>query len=184
MSEFAPKHTNKETYHSPEAAREQLEAIRKGLENKVEKAPDALNRQELSRRAEQQAVSGKELSHAEHTENKHHPVLVNKQLKEIAYNRTMTRVRKQLSAPSRAFSQLVHSKALDRPSEIASKTIARPSSMLGGALTAALGTSTLLWLTNHYGYEYNYLVVIALFAIGMFVGLFVELAWKTARRQR
>lgn len=184
MSEFEPKHGNKEAYRSPEAAREQLEAVRKEIEAKAEKAPDNKDTLELSRRVEQQAISGKEISRAEHTENRHHPVLVNKQLKDIAYNRTMTRVRKHLSTPSRAFSKAVHSKLLDRPSEIAAKTVARPSSMLGGALVAALGTSTLLWVTKHFGYEYNYLVVIALFAIGMFLGLFIELAWKTARRNR
>ncbi len=111
-----------------------------------------------------------------------HPVLVNKQLKDMAYSRALTRTRKHLSIPSRLLSRVVHSKALDRPSETVGKTIARPSSMLGGAFFALVGTSALLWITKKYGYEYNYLAVIVLFGIGMLVGLAIESLYKLIRR--
>lgn len=184
MSELAPKSPNNETLRPVESAREQLDEIRKELENKAEKSPDQKpDTTELAKRAEQYAISGKEFSRSEQADTRHHPVLVNKQLKDIAYSRTMTRVRKNLSAPSRVLSKAVHSRVLDKPSELASKTVARPSSMLGGAFFAAVGTSALLWITKHYGYEYNYLFVVFLFAGGMIAGLLIEVALKSLKKR-
>lgn len=164
----------------------ELEAIRekldRELESKAEKAKGShLDTEALSRTVEQHAISGKEMSPGDRADTKRHPVLVNKQLKDMAYLRAMTRVRKHLSIPSRAFSKVVHSKALERPSEVIGNTVARPSGMLGGAFVAAIGSSILLWVTKHYGYEYNYLAVILLFVIGLTLGLAVEILWKTFR---
>ncbi len=183
MSEFAPKQSH-EVLKPVNEAREHLDAIRKELESKAEKQPD--NKQEIgeiAKRVEQQAISGKEVPRAERAPQRQHPVLINKQLKDMAYSRTMLRVQKRLSLPSRYFSKAVHSKVLDKPSEFVGKTVARPSSMLGGALFAAIGTSLLLWTTKRYGYEYNYLAVILLFATGMVLGLLIELLWKTFKKR-
>ena len=175
--------------HGELLKKNELEAIRekldRELESNAEKAKNThLDTEQLSRSAEQQAISGKEMSHGDRADTKRHPVLVNKQLKDMAYMRAMTRVRKHLSMPSRAFSKVVHSKAVERPSEIIGNTVARPSGMLGGAFVATIGSSILLWVTKHYGYEYNYLAVILLFVIGMTLGLAVELLWKTLRLKR
>lgn len=138
----------------------------------------------LSRHVEQHAVSGKELAHGEH-ENNHqaHPVLVNKQLKEMAYHRAMTRTRKKLSPVSRGFSKLVHVQAIDRSSEFIGKTVARPAAMLWGAIFAFAGTSALLWITRHYGYEYNYLLAILLFVGGAILGTVLEGLWYLLKRK-
>ena len=83
----------------------------------------------------------------------------------------MLRIRKHLALPERALSKVVHSRVMEKPSELAEKTIARPSGLLGGAFFAAAGSSLLLWITKHNGYTYNYLLVILLFAGGMIVRL-------------
>lgn len=184
MSERAPQHHSPEQQHSPEAAAERLDAIRKELEAKAESQHGPEHSvEQIARTVEQHAISGKEMSRGDHADNRHHPVLINKQLKDMAYSRTMVRVRKRLSAPSRLLSRAVHSKVLERPSELASTTIARPSSMLGGAFIAAIGTSLLLWITKRYGYEYNYLAIVLLFAAGMILGLGVELAVKRLKKR-
>jgi hypothetical protein len=46
--------------------------------------------------------------------------------------------------------------------------------MMGGAIFAFIGTSILLWATKHYGYEYNYLLIILLFVGGAIIGLLGE----------
>lgn len=107
-----------------------------------------------------------------------------KQVREVSYNRTMTRTRKKLSAPSRAFSKVVHNPLIDKTSEFAGKTVARPSSMLSGAFFAFIGASALLWITNHYGYEYNYLVAIMMFVFGAIIGLILEFLIKSISRKR
>jgi hypothetical protein len=183
MSEHL-RQPNPEQHSNPETSAELLDNIRKELESRAEKHQgETPSIEDLSKKVEQHAVSGKEQVPHHSSERKHHPVLINKQLKDMAYSRSMTRVRKHLSLPSRTLSKAVHSKFLERPSELAEKTIARPSSLLGGAFVSAFGTTILLWLTKRNGYEYNYLAVILLFVGGMALGLCIEAATKTFRKR-
>lgn len=186
MSEQEPKPNTTETTES--LSNHELDAITEKLKSEAESKAEQANKnvlsaEELAKKVEQHAISGEEMSHGEVADNKHHPVLVNKQLKDMAYSRAMTRVRKHLSLPSKLLSKAVHSKVLDKPSEVIGKTVARPSGMLGGAIFAAIGSSALLWITKHYGYEYNFLAVILLFGFGLVVGLAVEAGWKALRKR-
>ena len=167
QQEKAPSHEHVERHDSAHIEKELTTAEKQhGNEKHIE---------QLSKHVEQKAVSGKEhtAGESESTHN-HHPVIVNAQLKDMAFSRAMTRTRKQLSPLSRNFSKVVHNKVVDRVSETAGKTIARPTSMLWGAVFAFVGTSALLWITRFYGYEYNYLVAIMLFVIGAIFGLALE----------
>ncbi len=187
--EHQPNGHNPEQQRKLEAIRDASDKLKNVHEKELTKAEkdhgDAQQVEQLRQTAEKHAPLSQELSRTE-KENTHqqHPVYVNKQLKETAYSRTLTRVQKRLSAPSRVFSKVVHSKALDKPSEVVGNTVARPSSMLGGALLAFVGTSILLWVTRRYGYEYNYLAVILLFIGGMAAGLLAEAAIKSFKRSR
>lgn len=186
MTEYI-KQSNEQERNSAEHISE-VEALRNKIEaettSNAEKAQGTVTVEQAARRVEQLAVSSQERSRAEHTpRQQHHPVMIGRHLKEMAYSRSMTRIRKQLSVPSRLFSKAVHSKVLDRPSEVIGNTVARPSGMLGGALFAAFGTSTLLWITKRFGYEYNYLAVVILFIIGLVVGVSLEFIYKALKKR-
>lgn len=114
---------------------------------------------------------------------KDQPVLVNRELKDMAYRRTLRRTQSKLSAPSRVFSKIIHQPAVEAVSEVAGKTIARPSGILVGGITAFLGSSLFLWIARHYGYEYNFLLFACFFVGGFFIGLFVELGLYMANRK-
>lgn len=139
----------------------------------------------IAKRAEHHAIAGKEISAGEneHTQSQH-PAMIGRHLKDMAFSRALTRARKKLPLPSRVFSRFVHLAPIDKASEVLGKTIARPSGMLGGAIVAFIGTSALLWITRHYGYEYNYLLVIMLFAAGMAIGLLGEVLLRAFRKSR
>jgi len=139
--------------------------------------------QRLQKHVEAQAASKNEQAHIEKEHNAQHPVLIRKDIKEIQFNRAMTRVRKKLSVPSRAFSRIVHVSAIDKSSEFIGKTVARPSGMLAGSLVAFIGTSILLWVTKYNGYEYNYLVVVILFVGGLIIGAAGEGLWRLLRKK-
>lgn len=100
---------------------------------------------------------------------------VNRELKAMAYARTMTRVRKQLSPVSQLFSRIVHQPAVNALSEVGAKTVGRPSGIIGGGLAAFVGTSIYYYLTKHYGYEYKFSVFLILLAGGFVVGWAAEL---------
>jgi hypothetical protein len=186
MSEKAPIHHGAEK--SEALSNRELENLREKLDRELDEKASKAEKQsrsieQLSKNVEQQAISGKEMSRGDKVDNKQHPVLINKHLKEVSYSRAMTRMRKNLSLPSRVFSKIAHNPVVDKPSEFIGNTVARPSGMFGGAFFAAVGSSILLWITKHYGYEYNYLAVILLFGIGLVVGLASELAWKSYKRR-
>jgi hypothetical protein len=140
--------------------------------------------EKIRAKVEQQAPLHVEKSHTEREHLSHnHPVIINKQLKDMAFSRSMTRTRKKLSKPSRAFSKVIHAPIVDKSSEFVGKTVARPSGMLTGAFLAFIGTSALLWITKYYGYTYNYLLVILLFVGGMVLGLALEGLYKVLRKK-
>jgi Ca2+-dependent lipid-binding protein len=111
------------------------------------------------------------------------PMLVNKDLKSIKYKRTLQSVQKDLKPAERVLSKVMHNEKVDAISEIAGKTIARPSGFLTGSIFAFVGSSVFLWVTKHYGYEYNFLFFVMLFAAGFALGLLVELMLRMANRK-
>lgn len=114
---------------------------------------------------------------------KDQPVLVNKELKNVAYRRTLKRTQGKLAAPERAFSKVIHNPVVEAVSEFGAKTVARPSGVLLGGIFAFAGSAAFLWIVRHYGYEYNYLLFALFFVGGFFVGLGVELGIKLASRK-
>ena len=188
MSEKLPKLLEAESHQTEAEIEPRQEALIDNSEgeNKGHEKSEQLE-ENLAEKVESKAISKEEhkvsSERSERTEQQH-PAIVNKQLKEMAYERALTRTRKHLSIPSRLFSKAIHSKILDRPSEAIGNTVARPSSMLGGAFFALVGTSLLLWITKKYGYEYNYLATILMFGGGMIVGLIVESIFKLIRHRR
>ena len=188
-AEKQPNTSNPEQQQKLEAIQEASDSLCNLHERELTKEEETHGEksqiEQILRTAESKAhAAAQERSHLEQSSNNHHPVLVNKNLKETSYHRTLVRTQKQLSRPSRVFSKMVHSKVLDRPSEAVGKTIARPSGMLGGAIVAFIGTSALIWITRHYGYEYNYLVVSMLFIGGMSAGLLLEALLRIIRLKR
>lgn len=114
---------------------------------------------------------------------KDQPTLVNKELKALAYKRTLHRMQRKLPAPSRAFSKVIHNPVVETVSDVTGKTVARPSGVLAGGIFAFLGSSLFLYITKHYGYEYNYLLFALFFVGGFFVGLLVELGLRLSNRK-
>jgi len=112
------------------------------------------------------------------------PMLVNRELKQMAYRRTLKRARSHLPAPARAFSKVIHHPAVEAVSEVAGATVARPSGVLAGGITAFLGSSLFLWIARHYGYEYNFLLFAALFVGGFMIGLIIELILRLVSSRR
>lgn len=110
--------------------------------------------------------------------------LVTRDLKKQALKRELKAVRRQLPAPARAFSRLVHQPVIRLASEAAGRTVARPSGLLGGGAMAFLGTALYLTFTKYYGIPYNYSVWLLLLAAGFVLGLVLELVlWPLTRRR-
>ncbi len=161
--------------HTPEQ-----EASKNEVASDIEQDKPSI--EQLTRSVETHARSREEYRQSlEKPKDDHHPVFASKQLKDLAYTRTLVRVRKQLSPVSRLLSKAIHSPVIDRPSEIVGNSVARPSAMLGGGIAALVGTTGVSWIVNHYGYEYNYLAIIVLFLAGATVGVIIEALVKAVK---
>jgi len=182
MSEKTYVHPEKErpSGEIQDHAREELDKLiqEKGLEAKQENE-QAKSEQldELRNETQAEAISTDDLlaRHVEQEQPAAAPGLVNKDLKEIKYKRTLQSVRKDLSKPERTLSKVIHNPLVDAVSSGAEKTVARPISLLTGAIFAFIGSSLYLFVVKHYGYEYNFLIFVLLFAAGFGLGLVVEL---------
>lgn len=96
------------------------------------------------------------------------------ELKMMARRRILKETRRHMPTAARALSKVVHQPVVEKASEIGAEVV-RPSGILGGGIFALLGSAVLLYITRHYGYEYNYLMFILLFVGGFIVGMIVEL---------
>ncbi len=113
--------------------------------------------------------------------SQHH---VTKDIKKLTFNRTLTRVRKRENVAERTLSRVIHQPSVERVSEAAGRTVARPSGILGGGILAFVGTLALLYITRKYGYEFNYLVFIMLFVAGFALGAVIELLGFALRNKK
>lgn len=165
LDQLAEKGRQSEQEHA-QKIKETLEDIRE--EAKEESAPAA----ELIKQ-EQEAIKNNEPAN----------LFVNDDLKSLKYKRTLQSVRKDLKPTERVLSRVIHNPAVDAVSEVAGKTIARPSGFLVGSIFAFLGSSAFLWTSKHYGYEYNFLLFAMFFVAGFVLGILVELAIRLANRK-
>lgn len=179
-----------EKLHStPETSIEPIdtsEALKRSLEQletaaKHEQQPDTT---ELRRQVEKLAVSGKESGAGEKHKASYHPHVSHKQIKHTAYVRTLAKVQEQLPTASRVFSKAVHQPTIEKVSNIGAQTIARPSGILAGGLSAFIGSGFVLYMSRKYGFQYNYTLFVALFVGGYFAGLFIELLARLIKRKQ
>lgn len=180
-------HIKAEHHEAPKASGEHHERLRHSVETKAEKSRNehSENLDDIRASIEKEAKSKHE-SHKAHSGEKsasNHPMFINRELKNMAFNRTLRRTQSKLPAPARAFSKVIHQPVVEAVSDAAGKTIARPSGMLLGGIFAFVGSSIFLWVSRHYGYEYNFLLFLAFFIGGFFIGLLVELGIFAANRK-
>lgn len=151
-----------------DSAQEHAEKVKETLEDIREEAKEEATTTEELVRQEEKAIKQSEDTN----------LFVNDDLKSLKYKRTLQAVRKDLKPTERVLSKVIHNQAVDAVSEVAGKTIARPSGFLVGSIFAFLGSSAFLWISKHYGYEYNFLMFAMFFAAGFILGLLVELALR------
>ena len=158
--------------YSEEAAKHQ-ERLREKLERNVE----SRNKETLEEDARKEALEKAHSKEKEHKkaeredapERKRGPI--SKKERDASFNRTMGEARQHMSAPSRAFSKVIHNKAVERTSEIAGSTVARPNAILSGSVFAFVLTLAVLVVARHYGYPLSGFETIGAFALGWLVGL-------------
>lgn len=189
MSEQLPR--NHELDNQNHEAHDELRS-HEAHRNNQEKSKELTNEQKnetlssIRKEVEQKAVSAEE-THIGQSEKKKDTTsqrFIDRELKDLMFVRTLTRIQKQLSPTERALSKVVHAKPVDKLSSVGEKTIARPFGILGGSTLALLGSLFSTYLSKHFGMKYNLIVFILLFTIGYCLTTIVELIFKNLFRSR
>ena len=152
----------------------ELENLREQLEKSAEQSPEKnidkarhevekATAEELEKRAPEQE---RQPSPAERRTSS-----PNKAELDSSFNTTMTEAQAHMSAPSRAFSKVIHNKAVEKVSEAAGSTIARPDAILSGAIFAFILTLAVYLVAKNFGYPLSGFETIGAFALGWVLGL-------------
>lgn len=179
MSEKHAEHiehrTNNETLS--EAARESLEQLRKHETAERYDENEAKATAEKARvEANAEALFSKEYSteHKKGSKDGDAPRMITRRDKDASYQQTMNHIQAKMKAPSRTFSKVIHNPVVEKVSDAAGSTIARPNAILFGGLFAFLGVLGLYALARHIGFALSGFETIAMFIIGWIIGILVD----------
>jgi hypothetical protein len=142
--------------HNPNLAPEIGQKFEK-LHDSLDTNHEQLRRQQESQETlaretiEHEAVSKQE-SHLPSDEKKPQQRYFTKTDRERSFRLTMRHVRSNMSKPQRSFSTLIHQPQIEKISDVASKTVARPSGILGATTVALLGMGFILIIAKHTGF--------------------------------
>ena len=93
---------------------------------------------------------------------------------DASFKTQMKDARREMSAPSRAFSKLIHNKAVEKTSEAIGSTVARPNAILSGSIAAFALTAGLYFWAKYVGYPLSGFETIGAFIIGWLVGMIID----------
>jgi hypothetical protein len=154
---------------------EQAEPLRAGEADPSKAIKEAREAIAETTRSDRQLKPLEALKKSEKASEPRTPLMVNRELKATTLRRQQKQIRRELSLPGRGLSKVIHQPAVRMVSEAAGQSVARPSGLLGGGIAAFAGTLGYLYLAKHLGFNYNYLIFLALMVIGFAFGVAVEL---------
>lgn len=93
---------------------------------------------------------------------------------ETSFDRRMSAVRDEMSAPERAFSKFIHAKPVEKASAFLGATVARPNAILSGAVIAFVAVLAVYLIAKNYGYPLSGFETIGAFVIGWAIGVLYD----------
>jgi hypothetical protein len=94
--------------------------------------------------------------------------------RDASFSATMNEVQTQMSGPSRAFSKVIHNKTVEKVSDVAGNTVARPNAMLSGAIFAFILTLAVYLVAKNFGYPLSGFETIGAFIVGWIIGIIYD----------
>ena len=177
--------------HSPENKTEKLDfsaeieqSLRRAEKEAHATKHEQLEATDIQSKVEQHAISGQEITIGDKDSSAKQEFGVYNEMKSQTYARTLGRVRSRLSAQDMAMSKFMHNKVVESLSNGVSKTAARPSGILGAGIVTLLGSSVLLYMAKHYGFQYNFFFFFVLLAAGFVLGILVELVIRAYAKSK
>lgn len=170
--------------HEATEAKKNLERLKEDAE-KAKHTEQHRDLAEIHKSIKEKAVDSDKVVIDKEDETPSQPILgVQRELKADAYKRTLKTVQRELNTTDRAFSKVIHQPLIETISNVSEKTIARPSALLGGGITALIGSSIVLYMSKHYGFPYSTFLFFALFVAGFGLGVLIEFGLRLTVKKR
>lgn len=159
-----------------QAGLEKRAELEKKLENNAEKSgeqnPDDARHEIEKIVAEKDAKEEQEKRETDSAEKLEQKPITKHDI-DTKYKDTMKNMQSQLTAPSRAFSKVIHNPVVEKTSEVIGNTVARPNLVIAAAI-GAIASAVVYIVANKYGYELSGFETIGLFILGWAIGAIIE----------
>ncbi len=99
---------------------------------------------------------------------------ISKKQSSHAYDLQLEHAREHMRPAAKAFSKLIHNRAVETTSDAISSTIARPNALLSGSIAAFAVVTILYFVAKHYGYQLTGFETIGAFAVGWALGILFD----------
>lgn len=161
-----------EPVEQPAGERRERDTVGSEREPLVETAQERSHERTESARQEVERVTAEHERHEpiKDTPNNQEKAVDTKVARDKAYQSIMLQTRSEMSAPNRSFSKVVHNPIVEKISDVASTTIARPNAILSGAVLAFVLTLVIYSVAKMNGYPLTGTEAIAAFVIGWIIG--------------
>lgn len=170
-----------EHYQKPgeiEAAGEkQHEIIREQLEKGIEQSPETQAETARTEALEKAASAKHEkaaLAHHKEARPERRRGAISRKERDVSYRATMKEIQTHMSPAGRAFSKIIHNKAVEQVSDALAGTVARPNAILSGAVAAFVISLATLLVAKHYGYRLSGFEAIGAFIAGWLIGILYD----------
>ena len=142
----------------------------------VETNPD---RNEAHRDAVEQAAAAEKQEKPRETREispspERHRGKPSKQAQKESYDNTMEEIHSQMPSTNRAFSKVIHNRVVEATSEAIGSTLARPTAVLTGSVTAFVIVLGVYLVARYYGYPLSGSETLIAFAAGWLIGIIFD----------
>jgi cobalamin biosynthesis Mg chelatase CobN len=150
-----------------EALREQHEKAGEQSHEKANEARQEALEQAHSAEKQEAPKHEQQPSPAEHRGGRP----IGKAERDTSFDTTMQEIRTHMSPTSQAFSKVIHNKAIEKVSDVASNTVARPNAILAGSVFAFILTLAVYLIAKNLGYTLSGFETIGAFIAGWALGI-------------
>lgn len=96
--------------------------------------------------------------------------VVSKRERDASYKQHLKQIHSDMPAVQRSFSKFIHNPVVEKTSEVVGSTVARPNSILAGAVVAFFAVLAVYLIAKHYGYPLSGFETIGAFIAGWVIG--------------
>lgn len=168
---------------SPEQQRQNIERqerLREDVERKAERSKaergieESVERRTAERLAKSTEQPAREEVAAEKSKAPKRQSPSSRRERDQAYDSIMSDAREHMSPTQKAFSKVIHHRAVESTSNAVGVTVARPNAILAGSFTAFIVVLGVFLVARHYGYPLSGSESIVAFAGGWVLGLMFD----------